>query len=200
MTEKTHLSTKETILSVSAKLFAKSEYNKVTMREIGKAVGINPASIYYYFPSKADILKSLYDRYSTERLRGYPNLNELLSLVEMHPPHEVLMKSEYHFDEDIRETLDQILATAAHTINTDPESERFIRENIFDSISSMLKPLLQQMVTLGKIKPFDIERFIGILSFYCYGAAALNNTSFRNSPEQYQADLSLVFSIIAPVE
>lgn len=200
MADKTRPNTREKIMSVSAKLFSESEYSKVTMREIAKAVGINSASIYYYYPSKADILKSLYQFYSSQRLMGYPDLNELTRLAKTVPPREVLMKSVFHFGEDVRDMLDQILVTAAHEIDADPESERFIRENIFDSISCILKPLLQYMTDIKKIKPLDIDKFVGIVSYYCFSSAALNNTSFGNGPEQYQAELELLFSIISPVE
>lgn len=196
MTEEGIAPTKENILLSAAKLFSDSGYSKVTMREIAKAVGINPSSIYYYFPSKGDILSNLYKFYSTEQQKACPDLNELLSLVETAPPHEVLMKSGFHYNNEVGEILDKILVTAAREICSDPESEHFIKQVIYDPISSILKPLLLRMVELGKIKPFDADTFIGILSYYCYSAAALNNSAFRNSPEKYMEDLSFIFSLI----
>ena len=200
MVERDHAPTKKKILKAAAKLFSESGYNKVTTREIANAVGINSAAIYYYFTSKNDVLTSLYKFYSDERRKKSPDLGELLQLAEIAAPHEVLMKTEFHYDEDIRETLDQILIIAAREIGTDFESETFIQENIFEPITKILKPLLQRMLELKKIKPFDIDALISILSYYCYSAAALNNSSFGNSPEKYQADLSYLFGLITPTE
>jgi len=200
MTELSSFSAKEKILGAAAKLFAESGYNKVTIREIAKAAGVNSALIYYYFSSKSDILSNLYKLYSDERLKAAPDLAELLRLAETGPPHDVLMKSGFLYKEEVREILDQILVIAAREISSDSESERFIEENIYNPIFEILKPLLTRLAELGKIKPINIDTFIGILSYYCFSAAALNNSAFRNSPEKYLADLSFIFSSITAME
>ena len=200
MPEKHYGPTRGKILRAAAKLFSESGYHKVTTREIAQASGINAASIYHYFPSKADILKSLYEFYSNELHKALPDLQKLLLLAETDPPHEVLMKAEFHFDEEARNFLDQILVTAARQICADPESECFIRENIFAPTKNILEPLLRRMVELGRIKPFDIETFLSVMIHYGFSAAALNHSTFGNSPERYQSDLAFIFSFIAPME
>ena len=200
MPEKQYGSTRGKILEAAAKLFSESGYHKVSTREIAQASGINVASIYHYFPSKANILKSLYELYSAEVRKALPDLHELLRLTEFLPPHEVLMKAEFHFDEEARGLLDQVLVTAAREICSDRESEQFIRDNIFSPTLDILGPLLRHMVKLGKIKPFDIESFLSVLTRYGFSAAALNHSTFENSSERYQADLSFIFSLITPTE
>ena len=57
--------------------------------------------------------------------------------------YDKVMKSEYHFTDEVRELLDQILATAARNICADSESEKFIGETIFYNIVlifSMITP------------------------------------------------------------
>ena len=193
------ITTKEKILKTAAKMFSEKGYDKVTTREIAKAVGINAASIYYHFPSKEDILKSLYNFYSEQRRAEYPDLDELLQLAKTDLPHRVLMKSEFHYNLELTEILDQILITAARRIGGDSLSERFIQENIFDSIENILKPLLSHMVELDKIKPFDIDLFINVLSYYCFGAAALNNSPFGRDIAGYQAAMAYMLSFVAPL-
>jgi len=190
---------KEKIMKIAAKLFSEKGYAKVSIREISAAAGVNSAMIYYYFTSKDDVLKSLYRFYTEERLKECPDLNELLRLAETEPPHAVLMKSEFHFNEKTRKTLDQILVTASREICSDPKSEQFIRENIFDNITNILKPLLRRLVELEKIKPFDIDTFIKVTSYYCYSAAALNNSAFKQNVAEYQAGMSFLFSMITPL-
>jgi len=200
MNELTKNLTKDKILRTAAKMFSEKGYNRVTTREIAKAIGINSASIYYHFSSKEDIRKSLYQIYSEKLRSERPNLNELLQLVETKAPHEVLMNTEFHFSEEWQGFLDQILVTAAREITADPDSERFIKENIFDSIENVVKPLLIRLVELGKIKPFDINAFVHTLSYYCFSAAALNNSSFGQNVAEYQAGMSLLFSSIVFTE
>ena len=192
------VSTRDTILRVAAKLFSESGYDKVTTREIAKATGINAASIYYHFPSKAAILTGLYDLYSEERIGANPDLDELLEMAETSPPFEVLMKTEFHFRQEIRELLDQILVVASRRICDDAESERFIRENIFDNITNILGPLLLRMQELKKIELFDVDTFLRVLSFYCYSAATLNNSVFRHDADMYRHCMSFLFSMIRP--
>jgi len=191
--------TKDKILITAAKMFSERGYDKVTTRQIAKAVGINSASIYHHFVSKEEILKNLYGYYSEQIRKERPDLDYLLKLAETEPPHEVLMKSEFHFDEEKLVILDSILVTAARMIVSDPESERFIKENIFDSIKNTLEPLLARMIELEKIKPFDIKTFLDILSHYCFSAAALNNSPFRQNVKEYRAAMAYLYSAIVPL-
>ena len=193
-------STKDKILRTAAKMFSERGYENVTMRELAKVVGIKSASIYHHFPSKEDIIKHLYRLYIEEHHKKYPDIDTLLQLVKDSPPQEVLMKTEFHYDEDIRGILDQILTTATGRICTDTDSENFIRESIFDSITNMLRPLLEQMIELGKIKPLDVNVFLGVLTYYCFGAAALHNSPFKQGVAEYQAAMSYLFSTIVPVD
>ena len=199
MTEQDRTTTKEKIMRVAAKMFSERGYDKVTMREIATAVGINSASIYHHFPSKDAILKSLYGFYSEALREKNPDLGELLPLVETVPPHEVLMKTEFHFSEEMRQMLDQILVTASREICTDMESEMFIRKNIFDNVENILRPLLQRMMELGKIEPLDLDNFLRVLTYFCFSAAVLNNSAFKIGVAEYQAGLACIFSMIRVV-
>jgi AcrR family transcriptional regulator len=200
MSEINKVTTKEKILKTAAKMFSERGFDRVTVREIAKDIGLNSGSLYNHFISKDEMFRELCNFYSEQRRKKYPDLKELLKLAETEPPHEVLMKAEYHYDDDIRELLDQILITASRRICYNDENAEFIRENIFDSISNILKPLLEHMVELKKIKPFDIDTFINVMSFYCFSAAALNNSPFKTSVAQYQAGMNFLFSMIVPIE
>jgi len=197
MTKDNENVTKNKILRAAARLFCDKGYENVTTREIAKAVKINSASIYYHFPSKEDILRSLYHFYREQRHKKSPDFNELMKLAETKAPHEVLMQTEFHYDEKIRKMLDQILVTATRGIGVDRKSDQFVKENIFE-LPKLLKPLLQKMVELGKIKPLNIDTFIHILTFYCFSSAALNNSPFRQGVAEYQAGMAFLFSYIVP--
>jgi len=196
MAEQNKAPSKEKIMKAAAELFSEKGYNKVTIREISKAADVNPAMIYYYFSSKDELLYSLYEYYTQQQHKYNPDLDELLRLTEKLPPQDVLAKSVYHFDEEIRDMLDRILVTAAREVNTNPESEHFVREIIFNNIEGILKPLLLRMVELGKIKPFDTDTFFRVLSYYCFSAAALNKSIFSQSAEEYGAGMAYLFSAI----
>ena len=46
---------RQTILEAAGECFERFGYNKTTLKDIGERVGLNKASIYYYFKSKAEI-------------------------------------------------------------------------------------------------------------------------------------------------
>lgn len=188
--------TKEKIMQIAARLFSERGYDKVSMREIAKTVGINSATIYHHFPSKGNILHSLYAFYALQHHREHPDLNELLRLAETYPPHEVLRRAVFHFDEDVREMLDAILVTAARRICAESESEEFIRENIFANIEHTLRPLLERMMELEKIEPLDIDAFLKVVSYFCFSAASLSHSAFRQTPNEYDASLIQIFSLV----
>ena len=50
---------REEILACSAKLFAEHGFDQATMRQIGKAAGMQPASLYHHFKTKEDILDEI---------------------------------------------------------------------------------------------------------------------------------------------
>jgi len=196
MAEKSRNFTKEKIMKVAVEMFSERGFRSVSTREIAKAADINPASIYYYFSSKNDILKSLYKFYIDKQNQAAPDFGQLKQLVQDCSAHEVLMKAEYHYKEGEREMLDQILITAAREICSDPASEQFIRESIFDSVDNGLRPLLQQMIDLGKLKPFDLDIFIRVVSNYCFSTASLNNSVFRQGVSEYQEGMAYLFSSV----
>lgn len=52
-------STKEKILAAALDLFCVNGYTTVSVRDIGKAVGIKESSIYYHFKNKEEILQTI---------------------------------------------------------------------------------------------------------------------------------------------
>ena len=55
-------STKEKILAVALDMFSADGYTAVSIRDIGKAVGIKESSIYYHFRNKEDIFQTILDQ------------------------------------------------------------------------------------------------------------------------------------------
>jgi AcrR family transcriptional regulator len=56
------LATKDRIEQIALELFAKKGYQSVSIRDIGKLVGIKESSIYYHFKNKQAIMDSLLDK------------------------------------------------------------------------------------------------------------------------------------------
>jgi len=50
------------LLDEAARLFASQGYRETTMRDIAAATGMLPGSIYYHYPSKAELLVAVYEK------------------------------------------------------------------------------------------------------------------------------------------
>jgi AcrR family transcriptional regulator len=67
----------EAILDAAEGLFATQGFAATTIKQIGKAAGLNPALIYYYFGSKEELYRRLLQRlFSTIGARGSAGLAE----------------------------------------------------------------------------------------------------------------------------
>ena len=55
-------STRSQILDAAEGLFARKGYDATTIKEIGRASGVNPALLYYYFAGKEDLYKAVLQR------------------------------------------------------------------------------------------------------------------------------------------
>ncbi len=89
-------STKDIILDVAIELFAEKGYNRVSIREIAKAVGIKGSSIYNHFKSKEDIMETLlaiYKEESDKYFGGFYMDMNIDNLIESTSMEEMLEKS-----------------------------------------------------------------------------------------------------------
>lgn len=60
---------RSTIVDAALDLFGRSGFHGTSVRNIAQAVGVNEATLYHYFPSKAALLDAIIDREIAERRR-----------------------------------------------------------------------------------------------------------------------------------
>jgi AcrR family transcriptional regulator len=190
------ISTREKIFHAAVSLFSENGYKEVSMRNISKAVGINVSSLYNHFGSKEDILNSLYDYYSANWIKAYPDINKLLLLSETIPPHEVFQMLNFHYDQSITGTMTSILKIAVRQMNIDPSSMSFIDNHLVKAVTNPLKVLLKHMLAHDRIEPVNVDAIALLLSRYSIGAALLDRTPMQITPEEWQSGLNLAFSLI----
>jgi AcrR family transcriptional regulator len=70
---------------VALALFTEQGYDATSLRQIADALGINKASLYYHFPSKEAILRSLFEQRGTEA-------EDLTAWVEAQPASDGLLE------------------------------------------------------------------------------------------------------------
>lgn len=78
-------STKERIFEVSIELFSKKGYDAVSMREIGREVGIRESSIYNHYKNKEAILDSIIEFFMSELEASSMPEEEMNNLMSLGP-------------------------------------------------------------------------------------------------------------------
>lgn len=144
---------KEQILSAASKSFARFGYKKTTLEDIGKKVGLDKASIYYYFKNKEEIFTTIV-------------LNEFKQFItKLHQDIEedmdceqkilVYFEERFHFFNEKAMILPQI---------TEIEIQRIMASGleIFMKIEqgeiSFVANILKNCIRNGQIKDCDVEK------------------------------------------
>jgi AcrR family transcriptional regulator len=76
--------TRETIVSVATKLFVEQGYEATTTAQIAEAAEVSPSTFFTYFPTKADVVFSLFDEIiesAESRVLGRPAGEQAISAV-----------------------------------------------------------------------------------------------------------------------
>jgi TetR/AcrR family transcriptional repressor of nem operon len=76
---KSMTSTSEKILDIAQSLIVAGGYNGFSYADISAAIGIRKASIHHYFPTKAELVSVLVDRYRQQTEAGLKSLRESIS-------------------------------------------------------------------------------------------------------------------------
>jgi AcrR family transcriptional regulator len=163
------VSNKENILKEAAVLFSQKGYERTSMREIAKRVGVTKPAIYYHFSNKQELFEELINmsfKNSQERIAEIANNN-----------HDALKK------------LEQLALGTISSLKKNPDGARFvydlmsgnIRKNIkldHGKVFSKQKKFFEQILNEGKEqgvikKDLDTTTFtmiyFGTLNMYTIG-------------------------------
>jgi len=76
------VTTRQRILEGAADLFAQQGFTETSIRELAESVGLNPATLYYYFASKNEILEQMLEDYSIYNTDVFEHRNLVETLTE----------------------------------------------------------------------------------------------------------------------
>ena len=198
--KRTNVGTRDKIINASIILFSDKGYSKTSVRDIAKEVGIKPASLYSHFESKEEILHTLYDYFFENRNKVFPNVQELVKLVETLHPFEVLQKVEFRYSNELQENMDRIAIIGFMEWKTDKKSEEFVKKALIDLTDELMRPPLEKMQELNKIEPLDIDAFINLVSNLTFSAALRHYSPHPFIQDKWIPTFRLTFSLIKPTE
>jgi len=174
--------TKELIFDTFVEMTSDSGFENVSMRDIARKVGINPASIYYHFENKNQLLEYSYEYFILHQYENRISREAMRKLIESASPREIVRAYLYTKEsEDQKKYIRMVLITKIVFMRffQDPLANAiFIEMNannaeyVFDTMN--------YGVRIGRIDPdFDIETFSAIF----FGAASMMGFLSFASPE-----------------
>ena len=146
--------TKERIEQVALELFAKRGYQSVSIRDIGKKVGIKESSIYYHFKSKQAIMDSLLNNIELliERMKAdfdYEFIKtEEVTVAVMCDVAIGFLKGYF-----LHPYVYQMLAFLAMEQMTDPKAYETYQRLVFELPLTQQETIFEEMIKRGFIKP-----------------------------------------------
>lgn len=124
------LGTRQRILEVAARLFAKQGYEGTSVRDIAKELGIANPSIYYHFKSKADVLVEL--------------LTEPLKVVEIAISEAKGLSGEARTRRIIEGFLDSLEVHRGIVLTASPDDKKMLESHRF--VAFEMRPYITELL------------------------------------------------------
>ncbi len=188
--------TKAQILSAAIDLFAQNGYERTTMRTIAKRVGVQSASIYYFFDSKESLLRTIFKEFELNFAKHRNKPNDIIKSAKYKPLSEVLSMLFYTFgnsEEHYRMmTISRVILSLQYeNIGAQNLLEKVMIHDALDYGVCVLKGLH----SLGVIREIDFQWTAFV--FHSFAFAVLqenlrNLMSYADSSKKFEAGVNFL--------
>jgi len=148
--------TKDLIEQTALDLFAKYGYEAVSIRDIGKRVGIKESSIYYHFTNKKAILDSVYDKID-KLIEGMQiSFDSAFSKTEEVPEEAMCgVAAAFLRNYFLNPYVHKVILLLSIERNSNEEAERIYQRLLFEMPLLQQEKVFLQMMEKGFIKKND---------------------------------------------
>jgi len=158
--------TKKRIITEAIKLFALKGFSAVSTRDIARMVGMNIASIYYYYESKEALLEDIFSHFE----KGYRHYFDwLINENERVDTFEELMDN--IFNKEFLEMRDVMgclgMSLAIKEQHNNMYAHKIVVDLFIDYSISSLQAGFDNLIAKGIIKPYGDTRTIATLVMFC---------------------------------
>jgi AcrR family transcriptional regulator len=158
--------TKETIFDKFVEMTSSLGYENVSMRDLANEVGIQVASIYNHFQTKAKILEHAYDYYCIHLYDNRNPAEKIKNLLKTASAEEIVDAFNSTFEsEDQKKYVRMILITKIvyMRLYQDPIANQIFAET-YENSSRYVMDVLEYGIGTGRIDPgFDVATFTDLL-------------------------------------
>jgi len=191
VSKKEEKTTKEKIFHVALDLFSEKGFDAVSIREIGRGVGIRESSIYNHYPNKEAILDSILDYFIKEmEATGIPQ-EEMNKLLEQSP--ELF----YHagskmFEERMNDPkMIKIWRLVLIEMYHNPKIREFFLKELIDAPIQAWTLIFSVMIDKKIIKPVNPERLAR--EYFSYAIYLLIENFVLKYPDEPEKFLKIMF-------
>lgn len=192
--------TKWDLFLTAIDLFAEKCYNRVSIRDLAKRVGIKPASIYNHFESKDALLSAIFDFWEVNLKEYMPDIEEVCSYIGKIPPREVMLKAEFCFSEELQPIMENIIIIASSEMRNNDRAKRLIEDYMINNPKDYLREVLTRMIERDAIEPVNVEGFVNLYTNYCLGGAMRSNSCISFDRNEWISSIKIMLSIIKAKE
>ncbi|CAM5602485.1 AcrR family transcriptional regulator [Aquamicrobium terrae] len=168
--------TRSALMDSAARLFREKGYDSTSLKELALAVGVSPSAMYWYFPSKNDLLYSVIKR-TLQRFED--GMMRVLATVDDTPPSRLAAFVRYYVEAQLSGSSDvaaySYVYATGHMLDHLPESNRAELRDIERRIFRFVRGTIQQGVDEGS---FSAE-FPGTAALAIVGMCEHVQTWFR---------------------
>lgn len=200
-------STKDIILDVAIELFAEKGYNRVSIREIAKAVGIKGSSIYNHFKSKEEIMETMLNLYKEESdkyFSGFYMDANIDSLIESVPMEEMLEKSLFmSLGFMVVPRVNRLFKVITSELSYNCKCRDFFLQEFIVVPRVILKEIFGKLAERGRVKSEDPEllamEFYSFVIYKFYEDYILrgeNNMDFEKMKSEFTRHISFFVKMI----
>ena len=165
--------TKQRILDCAATLFAEKGFTETTVRELAEAVGLNPATLYFHFPSKNAILEHILEEYSAENTDIFDKKNISQILQENPTTEGILACLQLSYPPDKAEYYIKVLCVLLQEQLRNPIVRKYMAEQSILQSEQDVKKVIETLKELGALREdTDPDYWIKTVSSLYYAFSA----------------------------
>lgn len=169
------------IRAAAIALFRERGYHGTSVRELAGAVQMEPASLYYHFPSKQDLLVDLFDRTMDDLIAGFEAAAAGAQGAEAQLVAVLRFHVRFHTDRPEEAYVSHSELRALEPANL----ERIVAKR--DRYEQLLRSLLQAGVDEGRFEIADIRLLAKAVLMMCSGVSDWFGAGGRLSPDDIAA-------------
>ncbi len=195
--------TKSQILTAALDLFAQNGYEKTTMRAIAKKVGIQSASIYYFFDSKESLLKAIFTEFETNFSKYRNTPDKIFKVAKEKPLSDVLSMLFYTFgsadERDRMMTISRVILSLQYE---NPSAEELFEKVMVRDAMDYGINILKGLHSLGIIKEIDFKWTAFV--FHSFAVAVFEENLrqlklFEDGKNEYEEGIRFISSQFAKI-